>query len=87
MDIAGIDQQCTLTKYVDTREEKIKIESDKKIASTNDTTEARGVEDLEHMEISEENQHGIVENSVPEEVRKSLQCNCITIIALTRMPK
>ena len=70
MDIAGIDQQCILTKYVDIREEKMKIESDTNIVAMNFTSEAGGVKHLEHIAISEENQPRIVEHSLPEAVSK-----------------
>ena len=75
MDIAGIEQQCTLTKYVDTSKEQTKIESDSKIVATDGTAEAGdepSAKHLEHMEISEENQPGIIEQSLPDEVRTIL---------------
>ena len=76
MDIAGIEQHCTLTKYVDTSKEQAKIEADTKSVTrltTNGSAVARGNSSVNNnMQISQENQNPITEQSVAEKVSRAL---------------
>ena len=73
MDIAGIEQHCTLTKYVDTSKEQAKIEADTKSVTTNGSAVAGGNSSVNNnMQISQENQNPITEQSVAEKVSRAL---------------
>ena len=67
MDIAGIDEQCTLTKYVDTSKDQIKIKKDAEVVTTNGGEEAKGSASG-NMKISRENKSDIITQSESEKV-------------------
>ena len=67
MDIAGIDEQCTLTKYVDTSKEQIKIKKDAEVFTTNGGAEVEGNASGK-LKISTENQPQIITQGESEKV-------------------